>query len=382
MDESNLGSVILKAAEYTVGIAKKNLGLDMDYSTQSIRDLDAVIEFVKNHFSNQRREGKLTDETVSRAAISLGGYLGEVLRRKYGGTWILENDSRNLVINGISLTPIRYIHQNLEGLLSGNAQKYITDIEQTLNPKPALSVEKPLQSTAPPPHKPAVKPANKKNDSLFYMGGGILILIGLCFVVFQGIQTLSIATRKPPVTATLPYPTNPPPTPTPKRFSGTPNDFLQMLPNGFYFDESLGQQYKTLEDGTKLNLMGFRNNYALTYGDLYLVMFSLSEFPDSPKARVGYELWLDAFADEEKGTRGDIEIDGTDSSSVYFVPVDDVGDGEYALQGAFISRVDNVLITTIGFATYNPEGDTMSFLERFAADIQIIHLQVLEKLAE
>ena len=81
-------SEILTASEFAVKAAKKACNKTLDYSIDSFEDLEAFIQHVKSHFKKLKNEGKLTEQTVQRASVSIGGYLGEVIRRHHGGTWI------------------------------------------------------------------------------------------------------------------------------------------------------------------------------------------------------------------------------------------------------------------------------------------------------
>ena len=88
---TDINTDILKESEYTVKTAKKELGKTLEYSVNSLKDLDLLIEHVKNYFLNLKNEGKFTDQTIQRASVSIGCYLGEVIRRAYGGTWTAKN---------------------------------------------------------------------------------------------------------------------------------------------------------------------------------------------------------------------------------------------------------------------------------------------------
>ena len=84
---------------------------------------------LKNHFSNLKREGKLKEETMQRASISIGGYLGEVVRRQIGGTWIAKNPvMKVLVINGEEFSPFMFFEQAATKDIDYSLQRYYSDV--------------------------------------------------------------------------------------------------------------------------------------------------------------------------------------------------------------------------------------------------------------
>jgi hypothetical protein len=140
---------ILTASEFAIGVAKKELGRTLDYSTQSLIDLEALIQHVKSHFLNLKKQEKLTEQTVQRASISIGGYLGEVLRRSYGGNWIAKNTvMKALIINGQEFSPIRYVFERLTKDLNYSLDSYLFDINQELHPQQKIEDNLPVPETS------------------------------------------------------------------------------------------------------------------------------------------------------------------------------------------------------------------------------------------
>jgi hypothetical protein len=133
---TDINTEILKESEYTVKTAKKELGKTLDYSVTSLKDLDLLIEHVKNHFLNLKSEGKLSDQTIQKASVSIGCYLGEVIRRAYEGTWTAKNAIlKTLVLSGKEVSPIRYIFDRLNRDSDYSLDKYWSDIEQMIYPQ-------------------------------------------------------------------------------------------------------------------------------------------------------------------------------------------------------------------------------------------------------
>lgn len=184
---------VLSSAEDAIKVAEKALGKTLDYSVNSLQDLDALIEHVKKQFATLTQEGKLTEQTIKRASISMGSYLGEVIRRNYGGTWVAKNAvMKTLVIKEFEFSPINYIFQRLIKNSEYTLENYWTDIAHKLQPQDNLHGNK----TTPDvdiKNTPLVNSKNRKRDLLVI--GGIAGIVVLCVIgilaVYSNIKATS-----------------------------------------------------------------------------------------------------------------------------------------------------------------------------------------------
>ena len=67
-------------ADLAVKVAASEFGLDLDYSSGSLEQVDAQIESL--------REDGLTGEDAAEALFVLGCYVGEVMVRDFSGQWV------------------------------------------------------------------------------------------------------------------------------------------------------------------------------------------------------------------------------------------------------------------------------------------------------
>ncbi len=168
---------VLSSAEDAIKVAEKALGKTLDYSVNSLQDLDALIEHVKKQFATLTKEGKLTEQTIKRASISMGSYLGEVIRRSYGGTWIAKNPvMKTLVIKDNEFSPIHYVFQRLTKNSEYTLENYWSDVAHALHPQDNLHGNKPTPDVD-IKNTPLVN-SKKGNKGLLIIGGiaGIVIL--------------------------------------------------------------------------------------------------------------------------------------------------------------------------------------------------------------
>lgn len=78
-----------------VEFARKHFGYELDYSLESIRQLELMLDRFHNDLPKGLRgwfKRGLSEKQISTWAKVFGGYLGETMRRQLGGTWIIGNE--------------------------------------------------------------------------------------------------------------------------------------------------------------------------------------------------------------------------------------------------------------------------------------------------
>ena len=78
-----------------VDFAREHFGVHLDYSLESLRELDTILQRFHDDLpkglSKAFKRGP-SEEQVAQHAKTWGGYLGEVIRRRWGGTWVLPEE--------------------------------------------------------------------------------------------------------------------------------------------------------------------------------------------------------------------------------------------------------------------------------------------------
>ena len=118
-------------AQDAVEAARINFKVELDYSLNSIRSLDQILEIQHRDIPLGWR--KLISRGPNKATLQTfaniwGGYLGEVLRQRWSGEWLIPGDGPfkgaiSLVIAGMTLSPTsrayrRLIHGDEDSLWS------------------------------------------------------------------------------------------------------------------------------------------------------------------------------------------------------------------------------------------------------------------------
>lgn len=90
-------------AQQTVENVKRLFGIDLDYSIQSVESIEKIV-LAKLH--EEYRQGQLSEEALGTNMLSLGAYIGEVIKRAHGASWAAEKglfDGPKVSIDGGSI---------------------------------------------------------------------------------------------------------------------------------------------------------------------------------------------------------------------------------------------------------------------------------------
>jgi len=109
-------SVEAMAAAYAAQAAEaaRAFGAGLDYSEDSLKELENILSRLQ-----KRSEGNSTQEELDETCKMWGSYLGEVVRRRFGGTWSIETypgkrfATLTLSVGGSKLFPSMKVHRRL-----------------------------------------------------------------------------------------------------------------------------------------------------------------------------------------------------------------------------------------------------------------------------
>jgi hypothetical protein len=122
-------STLQKQAELAVALARERFKCTLDYSERSLDNLESLFEQAYNHFNQLEKTGKLRIESVQYTANVWGSYLGEMLRRKWGGKWLKKDGETVLALDKMEISPIKYVYQHILRQPEYNVKKYWAEIK-------------------------------------------------------------------------------------------------------------------------------------------------------------------------------------------------------------------------------------------------------------
>ncbi len=90
----DLSSEMLSAANSAVEHARKYWSTELDFSPRSIEDVELILarmhESIPRKIYEKLYKRGPTPEQMATISLAYGAYLGEVIRREFGGTWMNE----------------------------------------------------------------------------------------------------------------------------------------------------------------------------------------------------------------------------------------------------------------------------------------------------
>jgi hypothetical protein len=132
MTNPTINEMMSAYAEDALDFARNNFGVSLDYTNESVRQVEAMAEALvearpKNFISKLFRKGP-SDEEVQTVCKMLGGYIGEVYRRSKGGDWGINEQFQALgVFQGENwIFPPSKVHKRLTNGPEDNLWSYFS----------------------------------------------------------------------------------------------------------------------------------------------------------------------------------------------------------------------------------------------------------------
>jgi hypothetical protein len=138
-EQDSINNEMIKQAEYASIVAKEKFGRNLDFSEDSLVQLEALFDQAYQRFGQLAKEGKLRNENVQKTADVWGSYLGEVIRRKWGGTWSRKANNATLVIDGNDILPIAFAYQRIARQPQYKTPQYYADVSVEFQRQSQLS---------------------------------------------------------------------------------------------------------------------------------------------------------------------------------------------------------------------------------------------------
>lgn len=135
---TNINDEMKAAATYIIKATREKFGQELDFSKESIIKLDSFLEQAYQSLSSRAKDDK-TKASISRTANAWGSYLGEFIRLKWGGTWIMKGSERILSIKNIDFHPIGFVYQKIVNHPEYSVSQYLSEVERKISPQSIYS---------------------------------------------------------------------------------------------------------------------------------------------------------------------------------------------------------------------------------------------------
>lgn len=185
---SKINDEMKATADYAIKSAKEKFGLELEFSEQDVGKLENLLAQAYQSLSSRVKDEK-TSSAIFQTAKVWGGYLGELIRYKWGGKWILKGSEQLISIKDYEFSPIEYVYQKITNHPEHSVRKFIIEVERKLTSRPG---EHPQPEKTPAYIRQPTEqaPANKQRNSvtidrkLVFAGiGGVLLIIIIGIVI-------------------------------------------------------------------------------------------------------------------------------------------------------------------------------------------------------
>jgi hypothetical protein len=186
---TSVNAQMQQVAEYALRVAAEKFGKSLDYTENSLASFEALLQQAYEQNSSQESGKNISKEGIQKTARVWGSYLGELMRRKWGGEWVVSGSDVKLTISSKSYSPIQQVYQRITIGQQYDIKKYIASIASDMMAYGSASVANSYSAVF-PPSSPKNSAGNKymKNIANFWKTGKngkqIIIIVAVLLFIF------------------------------------------------------------------------------------------------------------------------------------------------------------------------------------------------------
>jgi len=130
----------------------RQFNVELDYTEQSLEQVEQLLgqlhdELQNGNMIDSAAPPQLDQQNVDEMSRIWGGYLGEVVRRRFGGEWTIEKYPAGdflivtLNVNGAKVFPAMKIHKRLTNGAADDLLLFYRNVRDRLEAKPGGKVQ-------------------------------------------------------------------------------------------------------------------------------------------------------------------------------------------------------------------------------------------------
>ena len=157
---TNVNAQLQQIAEYAVRVAAEKFGQSLDYTENSIDRFDDLLQQAYEQYSSQVGGKNISEAAIQKTARVWGSYLGELMRKKWGGEWVIIGTDAKLTINGRNYVPLQQVYRRITMGQQYDMEKYFANIASKMGKEtnnnsllakdPTSSTNEPVAQAEPP----------------------------------------------------------------------------------------------------------------------------------------------------------------------------------------------------------------------------------------
>lgn len=125
--DARLAGTIVAQSQQAIKTAKLTFGESLDFTADSLDGVERIMTKI------QKQDPQPTDEQLTELSKLWGIYVGEVIRRYYGGQWVIVEGVPDVALGGKHASPVAKVRKRLLGGATENLKYYFTSIMKVLS---------------------------------------------------------------------------------------------------------------------------------------------------------------------------------------------------------------------------------------------------------
>lgn len=142
MEQTDISAMMLAFADEAVKMGREGFEVELDFSESSLQKVEEIL----THLSTEMPESA-SEASIDEMSKMWGGYLGEVVRRRWGGEWTIDYYPGGqfliitLNVNGSKLFPSMKVNRRLTEGPQENIWDFYKTVKARLEAKPGGRVQ-------------------------------------------------------------------------------------------------------------------------------------------------------------------------------------------------------------------------------------------------
>ena len=131
--DAKLAGTIVAQSQAAVKSGKLKFSESLDFSSESLEAVERIMGQLHKQAKEAPADQRLTEEQITEASQMWGIYVGEVIRRYYGGQWSLVDGVPDLALGGKNSSPLAKVRKRIVDGPMDNLKYYFQSIMKQLS---------------------------------------------------------------------------------------------------------------------------------------------------------------------------------------------------------------------------------------------------------
>ena len=131
--DAKLAGTIVAQSQAAVKTGKLEFGEPLDFSSESLEGVERIMNKLHKQAKDAPADQKLTEEQITELSKRWGIYVGEVIRRYYGGQWALVDGTPDLALGGKNCSPLAKVRKRIVDGPMDNLKYFFQSIMKQLS---------------------------------------------------------------------------------------------------------------------------------------------------------------------------------------------------------------------------------------------------------